>query len=203
MLLSQYDTSKMLYNLNLLPERRQVIDFWPELQAFEEFRDVIDNDIKLSFLLADIESPFLKIKDPSLRLQAMFEALEIGLKAPKNQEYFNHILDYKLPRVNACCARYLHLLNNHEYTYWWNLNQLYYNTLMKEMGKPMSTTDDLDAYVNRNLKIQEKAEKIIKILKEKEAILFNDAALKRAIVNAEMQKIRTYPEMHAQENSVF
>lgn len=197
----EYDFSKCHYNISVVSSGG-LLKAYPELNAFEEFVAAHnDNEIKIVVCLADENSPFLKIKEYKLKVIAIFDYLEMSLKNKKNEELFNEILLYTSDRIFAMCGAYLQMQNNHNFTYWWNTNQLYYS-LMNEMGKPMGKNDNVSHYVDRKLKIQKQADPIKNDLEKIEAELFADSKMKMAIAKSKLTKLRTYAEMHAESNTV-
>lgn len=200
----EYDFSLCMYDISV---KGDLLKIYPELNAYEEFVAAHnDNEIKIALLISDEGSPFLKVKDFKQKLLSIFDLLEISLKNDKGKQLFNEILNYANERIAAMCGLFLELQNNHDFTYWWNTNQLYYS-LMSEMGKPREKDKDgklepIKDYVDRKLKIQKQAEPIKSDLLNVEAELFSDSKMKASIAKAKIKKIRTYAEMFADENSV-
>lgn len=198
----EYDFSKCHYDISVVSSGG-LLKSYPELNAYEEFVAAHnDNEIKISICLTDENSPFLKVKEYKQKLIAIFEYFDMPLKNKKNNDLFNEILNYTNQRIFGMCGVYLQMQNNHNFTYWWNTNQLYYS-LMNEMGKPMGKNEDVSKYVDRKLKIQKQAEPIKSDLQDIEADLFSDSKMKMAIAKSKLTKMRTYPEMHAEENTVI
>lgn len=199
---SDFDLSKCLIDFSKIKPGQRMIEAFPELSAFPEFKLVQEDKwIKVAILLSDFDSPFLKIKDNELRLRAIYDYVEIGLKTQKNQEEFQEVLEYKHIIVIDCCSRYLQMQNNHDFASWWSSNLLYYE-LIKEKNAPKSPGDSIDVYTNRKLKIEDNLERILVRIKEKEAMLFKDSKMRMAIARSQVQKIKTYPEQMAEENTV-
>lgn len=205
--MADYDFSKCMYDITV-PMPKGMVAAYPELSSYEEITAAHnDNEIKISLMLTDAGSPFLKVKVLKEKLVAIFSYLDIPLKNAKNKLLFDSVLNYDNDRVFAMCGLFLQMQNNHEFTYWWNTNQLYYS-LMTEMGKPRvklqdGSQEEITRYVDRKLKIQKQADPIKNDLLKIEAEIFSDSKMKMAIAKSKLRLTRTYPEMHADENSVF
>lgn len=199
----EFDTSKCTYDVAKISKHQKIIEVYPELSAYDEFMAAEnDNEIKIAILLSDFESPFVKIKDVKQKTIAIFKYLEIPLTGSRMNDLFEKVVNYQHERIFAICASYLQIQNNHDFTHWWNLNQLYYS-LMAEMGKPRGKEEDVSRYVDRNLKIQKQSEPIKNDLLKIEAELFSDSKMKMAIARSKITQKRNYAEMYADQNSVI
>jgi len=196
--MSKYDLSRCVIDYTLVPDRTRVLEFYPELSAYPEFKNATDNEIKIAISIADINSPFIKIKEPVLRLNALFEFLDIGLKNPKTQELYDQTLNYTHPRVIPACCRVIQIINNHDYAIWWTLNLSFYD-LQKESAIPRATNETTAKYVDTKSSITNQMDKIGEKLKTYEARLFNDVKLKQALVDNELKKISFFPEKMAEQ----
>lgn len=194
---SNYDLSKCYIDITRVPNRTRVIEFFIELAAYPEFRDISDEEIRIAFLISDIESPFIKIKEPTMRLTALFEFLDIGLKTLPKKELFKQVLDYKHDRIFKACSRVIQLINNHDYAIWWTLNMAFYD-LQKESSTPKGTNEDTSKYVATKTAITQQMSKISEQLKTLEARLFGDVKMKQAVVDQELKKISFWPEKMAE-----
>lgn len=198
---SSYDFSKCMYDISG-PVRGGLLKAFPELSAYEEISNAHDdNEIKIALLITDEGSPFLKVKDLKQKLLAIFDYLEIALNNDRSKLLFNEVLNYTNERIAAMCGLFLQMQNNHDFTYWWNTNQLYYS-LMNEMGKPKGKDEDVGKYVNRKLAIQKQAEPIKNDLMNIEANIFSDSKMKAAIAKSKLRLTRSYAEMFAEDNAV-
>ena len=193
-----YSFDNCLINFTLVPKGVRLINFFPELSAYQEFINVkSDNDIKIAIALADIESPFRKIREPELRLKALFEFLDIGLSNKITQNYFTSILDYtNVPVYDAAC-RYIQMINHHDYSIWWTLNVSFY-TLQKSSIKPQAKDETDKQFVDNKIKVTTEMDRIGIKLKEYEARIFGDTRLKQKAVEAELRRIAYYPEQFAE-----
>lgn len=197
-----YDFSSCMYDFTKCPPNVKLRDFFPQLAVYDEFNTPFDREIKIAICLSDFDSPFIRVTEVDIKLKSIFEFLEIGLKTKANIEFYDGIYSFTNSRLGGMCARYIQLQNNHDYSHWWTLNQLYYD-LQKEATKPKEASETITSYVTKKLNIQKQMGSFTKELKELEAGLFNDTKLKRSIVHAELEKkIRLYPEMMAVENQV-
>lgn len=192
-----YDFSKCMYDPTTPGELLKV---YPEFSVYEEFRAAeSDNEIRIMIMITDAESPFRKVKDINQKVIGVCEFLKIDLSVEENKKLFDSIVSYTNERIFPMCGVYLQMQNNHNFTYWWNTNQLYY-ALMNEMGKPMSKNEKAGDYVRRNLQIQKQAEPILNDLLTIEASLFADSKMKAAIAKSKLKLTRTYAEMYSEEN---
>lgn len=196
-MVGNYDMSNCLIDFTTCSPGVKLIDQFPELSAFPEFRDASDQEIRIGIALADINSPFLKIKDVKMRITALFEFLEIGIKTLTNQELFREVELYKHKRIIPAACRYIQLQNNHDYASWWSLNMAFYE-LQRESTEPRKESEDRKKYVREKAEISTEMDRISAKLKQYEASLFKDVRMKQAAVEAELQKIYTYPEKHAE-----
>lgn len=199
---TEFDLSKCMIDISKVKPGQKMIEAFPELSVYVEFNSVQDDNwIKLAILLADLDSPFLKIKENDLRVRAIFDFLEIGMKTPKALEYFDRVLNYKHEAVFDCCSKYLQMQDNDSFASWWSSKILYYE-LIKEKNKPKESGDSIDVYINRKFKIDDNLEKIAERIRVKEVLLFKDTKMRRAVANAELKKIKTYPEKFAEEDGI-
>lgn len=198
-MVGHYSMEDCLINFSLCPSGKKLIDHFPELSAFPEFVDVRnDNEIKIAIALADINSPFMKIKDLDMRVTALFEFLDIGLKTPNNKKFFKEVVDYKQKEVIAAACRYIQLQNNHDYASWWSLNMAFYE-LQRESTRTRGENEDRTKYVSSKVAISNEMDRISAKLKDYEAVLFRDIKMKQAAVEKELIKIYTYPEKYAEK----
>lgn len=197
---TDFDLSKCLIDFSILKPGQKMVQAFPELSVYPEFKVQDDNWIKIAILLADFDSPFLKIKEHDLKVRAIFDFLDIGLKTQKAKEYYDQVLDYKHEAIYACCSRYLQMQDNDAFASWWSSKVMYYE-LVKEKNKPKEQADSIDTYINRKIKIDNHMETVSKRIQDKELLLFKDSKFRRAVAQAELKKITTYPEMFAQDQA--
>lgn len=198
-----YDMSKCLIDFTTCPSNVRLVEHFPQLSAYPEFKNIFDdNEIRIAIAISDIESPFIKIRENELRLQALFEFLDIGLKTIQKKEFFNQVLEYKHPRIFPACSRYIQMINNHDFASWWMLNVAFYD-LHKESIKPREKDQELRSYVRAKSDVAQEMDKISTKLKDYEARLFRDTRMKQAVVELELKKIVTFPEMLAEEFNGF
>lgn len=202
-MVGNYDLSGCLVDFTSAPAGVKLTDHFPELSAFEEFVNTVDdNEIRVAIAISDIESPFLKIKENEMRLKALFDFLGIGLKTMKNREFFDEVLNYRHKRVIAACCRHIQRQNNHAFASWWSLNMAFYD-LQKESTKPRDKDQDVLKYVNGKAMLAKEMDAIASKLADYEARIFRDTKMKQAIVDMELQKIVTYPEMFAEKHQGY
>lgn len=197
-----YDLSKCMINIEEVKPGQRMVEAFPILYNFPEFKRVQqDKFIKIAILISDFKSPFIRIKDPKIKVESVFDFLELGLNTKSAQKEFEDIYLFRHETVIDCCCRYIQMQNEHEFSSWWSQNLLYYE-LQRENSKPRGKDEDINVYTNRKIRIDESLEKIGKKLQEKESILFGDASMKKAIALSLLNKIKTYPEMLAMEDTI-
>jgi hypothetical protein len=196
-----HDLSKLYIKLDGLDNSRSLLDQYSELSAFPEFRNALnDDEIKIAILSADIDSPFVRIRDRETMLKSIFEHLNIPIKTQEQTEFFNEILHYKQIRIMGCWIRYIQMIHDTDWTDWVMMQQTY-NFLLFEAQKPQTKEENTDKYLDRRIKIQNNIKKIGADLKAIEAKLFPDSKAAREVALYENKKIKTYAEAYAQENS--
>lgn len=204
--MSVLDFSNCMYDLSKVGKNERITEVFPELQNYDEIIKASDSEIRIAFALADFNSPVVRIKDITQRFKILFEYLDIDLKIVANKALFESLSEWTNVNIANVASAYLFMQNNHDFTHWWNLNQLFYS-LMQEMGKPRQKIDgeleDINKYVKRQLDIQKQSNPIKSELQGIEANLFSDAKMRMAVAKSKLTKIRTYSEMHAVENSVI
>lgn len=193
----KFDTSECYFNPSRFGGDTKIQDVYPESSAYTEFLSP-EEDIKIAILLSDFKSPFLKIKDHKQKVQMIFKFLGINTKTGRYKKVLEDIEDFRDRSIYPLCAIYIQIQNNEEFSYWWNLSQLYYE-LMAEMGRPREQGESLDRNVNMKLKIQKQADEIKETLSDCSVNLFGTSEMKMAVARAKLEKTRTYPEMHAEQ----
>src|SRR5690348_14384786 len=91
--MSNYDLSKLYIRIDLCPEGEKLTNHFPELGAFSEFLVCDEDRIRIAILTADIDSPFVRIKDREAMIQAIFQYLDIDIE--KNESQFKDIVKYR------------------------------------------------------------------------------------------------------------
>lgn len=200
--MSAHDFSKCLYDITVVPNKTTVIEFYSELASYQEFNAINDIEMRIAICISDIESPFIKIKEPRIRLNTIFEFLGINLNELYNQELYSEVLNYSNEKIISACCRLIQQINNHDYSIWWTLNLSFYD-LQKESAKPKDDSDTTKNYVSTKIAITTEMNRIGEKLKDLEARLFSDTKLKQRIVDQELRKISLYPERMAQDFQGF
>lgn len=195
---ANYNFENCLIDISKVSGKVRMIDFYPELSAYPEFVNVHnDNEIKIAIAISDMQSPFLKIKDPTMRIKSLFEYLDIGLKTKMNQEFFDRVLNYTDPVVFPACGRYIQMLNNHDFAAWWSLNIAYYG-LVQESIKPMKADGDARKHATEAAALSNQMDAMATKLKTYELRLFSDARMKQKVVDEQLKKISFFPEKYSE-----
>lgn len=195
-----HDFSKCFIDISLPPKGVNLVDFFDELASFDEFKIATNDEIKIAICTSDIESPFLKTKDRTAMLTAVFAFLDIEL--PENTEFFNEVLEYKNKKVLDCLSRYLQILHDIDWTEWVSTKQTH-DVLTFESNRPKEEGENIDNYVKRKVNIQNHLKKIGQDLKLIEAKIFPDSKAAREVSLNETRRIKTYAERFAQPRSVI
>lgn len=198
-----HDLSKCLIDISLCPKGENLIDYFIELSSFQEFKDATNDEISIAILTSDTDSPFLKTKDRDAMLRSIFNYL--NLKIEDNKEFFDQVFQYKHNKVTGCWARYLNMQHDIDFTEWLMTKQTY-DFLMFEANRPKGDKEgeeeSYDKYLARRIKVQSELKKIGDQLKQIEIKIFPESKLARVIAMSESKKIKTYPEMYAQDRRV-
>lgn len=201
----QYDFSKCLYDIAAVPRGTALCDYYPAIKDFEEFSSpLLDREQRIAIAISDFKSPFVRM-DHELRVQKIFEMLDIGLKALSTKTLYDEVIKFSNEQVNKCIAQYLMMQANHEFSLWFS-NLLAFYQLMDEHRKPIkyvgASETEINNAMNRKRLLSKEAATMKGNLVDQEAFLFGDTRTKQAVTSVLIKKLRTYPEMHAEENSV-
>jgi len=191
-----------LIDFTLCPKDTPLTVFFPELKAFPEFTNCLDdNEIKIAIATTDMDSPCMRITDRESMLKSLFGFLKIPLITDKDQEFFDKVFYYKHERIAAAKARYTQMQHVTDWAQWLAVLETF-TFLIFESNRPKENDESTDKYVARRVRIKEDLKKTGRDLKELEAIIFPDSKTAREIALNEAKKIRTYPEMYAQDRQV-
>lgn len=200
---AKFDLSNCLVDFTLCPKGVKLTEHFPELTAFEEFTNVLnDNELRIAFAISDLNSPFLKIKEVDIRIKSLFEFLDIGLKTQANRELFDQVVTYRHKRIIDACCRHIQRQNNHVYASWWTLNIAFYD-LQREAAMPRKTGSDAVSGAKEKSFFALEMDKVAKKLAEYEPQIFKDFRLKQAAVDRELIKLVTFPEKFAEAHPGF
>lgn len=196
-----FDLSKLYIDFSQCPKDKKLLDFFEELSAFDEFISTENEDIiKMAILTADMESPFLKIKDRKTMIKSVFDFLKIDLNQTDNRTLFNDIVFYKDPGYLNCFGRYLMIYHDIDWTEYQSTKQTH-DVLTMDSMRPMEKDEDLARFVDRKDKVRKMLKATGEELRKLEAKVFPDGKAAREIALNESKKIRTYAEKYAQDNS--
>lgn len=201
---SKFTFEKCFIDFTKCPKGVKLIDHFPSLSAFPEFRAVKDdNEIKIAIAISDIESPLVRINDRESMLTSLFEFLDVSIESPKGKKLFNDVFYYQHERISFCKARYLQMLHNTDWTEWVTANDTF-TYLTFESVKPQKADETDEAYMKKRVKIKQDLRNTGKDLKELEAIIFPDSKSAREAALVEAKKgIVSYPEKYAVDRQVI
>lgn len=196
-----FDLSKLYINFEECPSDTKLVDFFPELSAFSEFRNAQhDNEIKIAILTGDNESPFTRIKDRETMLNSIFDYLKIPLDTTPQKQFFKEILAYRHSRIKDCWIRYIQIIHDTDFTDWLMMQETY-NFLLFQSKIERKADENEDKYLDRRLKIQTNIKKIGADLKALEIKLYPDSKAAREASLSENIKISLYAEKYAESNT--
>lgn len=198
------DCSRLLCDFTLCPKGTKLIDFFPELGVFQEFRQQQDeNIIKIAILTSDADSPFWKMRgDREVMIRSIFEFLEIGTLNKIGQEFFQKVLTFKHEGVAECWCAYLQMQYHLDFSEWAITKQTY-DMLLSESNRARGESEDIVSYANWRMKLRDHLHRLADELKKLDAILFKDSKMARPVAMAEVKKIKNYPEKYATKGSIF
>lgn len=196
-----YDLSNLYIDFTLCPPDIKLIDNFGELSAFEEFLSTEDeNIIKVAILTADMESPFLKIKDRKTMIKSIFEYLSIDVTKKEQKSLYDEIVGYKNSHYLDCFGRYLMIYHDIDWTEYQSTKQTH-DILTMDSMRGMGKDEDLAKFVDRKDKVRKMLKATGEELRRLEAKIFPDSKSAREVAMNEAKKIRTYAERYAEENT--
>jgi hypothetical protein len=195
-----YSLEKCAINFTLCPEDKLLIDFFPELSAFEEFQNPKQEYIKIAICACDPDSPFIRIKDRELMLSSIFDFLNIQVKTKSEKDFYTEVLEYENDPVLECISAYLRFVHDIDWTEYQTTKQTY-DVLVVEAHRKKSKQEEIDDYVDRRVKVHGHLKKIGTDLKALEAKIFPDSRAARAVNLLKNKKIITYAEKYSEENT--
>jgi len=196
-----FDLSKLYIDFSLCEPNESILTRFPELSAFSEFRNANnDNEIKISILTGDNESPFTRIKDRETMLTSIFDFLEIPRQTTLQKEFYSQVLAYRHTRIMDCWIRYIQIIHDTDFTDWLMMQETY-NFLLFQSKIPRKTDENEDKYLDRRLKIQANIKKIGADLKALEIKLYPDSKAAREASLNENIKISLFAEKHAEDST--
>lgn len=196
-----YNLDQCYLDFTKCPPGTKLIDHFPELSPFKEFTEAeSENHIKIAIATADLESPFIKMKDRESMLLALFSFLNITTETTEEKKFFNDVLNYKHTGYLDCFGRYLQIYHDIDWTEYQGTKQTH-DVLTMEANRPREDKETIDQFVKRRVNIQNHLKDIGKDLKRLEAKIFPDSRAAREVAMNETRKIKTYAEMYGQDNT--
>ncbi len=193
--MSTYNLDGLYVKIQECPEGVKLVDHFPELGAFNEFLVCDEDRIKIAILSADIDSPFVRIKDRETMLRAIFEHLCINVDFEK--KLFQDILLYKDELTAFAWLRYLQVLHETDFINWQIAKKDFEFFLLKANEKQGDETD-LQYYKKRN-EIRERIKELGREVRSIEAIIFPDSkAAREAALADSRRKVKLYPESYSE-----
>jgi len=196
-----FDLSKLYIDFTLCPADEKLVGFFAELSAFDEFLNTEDeNIIKIAILTADMESPFLKIRDRKTMIKSAFDFLNIKTEDQESTQLFNEIVEYKNANYLDCFGRYLMIYHDIDWTEYQSTKQTH-DILTMDSMRSIQKDEDLVKFVDRKDKVRKMLKATGEELRKLEAKIYPDSRAAREIAMNEAKKIRTYAEKYAESNT--
>lgn len=194
-----YDLSKCFVDISTLAPGEKLFEKFPEVFAFSEFMECTEDMIKIAILLGDIDSPFVRIKERDVMVQAIFDYLNIDRR--QNQAMFERIIAYRHPKIMGAWLRYLYVLHETDFTDWSLCRKDHDFFLMQANEAKLDKESDLN-YYKRRVEIRERVSELGKEMRRIEAKLFPDSkAAREAAIIENSLKIKLWAEMYAEQNT--
>jgi len=196
-----YKMNNCLVDFTTCPKGTKLVNFFPELGSFKEFTNVENEDIiRVAISTADMESPFLRIKDRETMIRSLFGFLGISITTEEEVAFYESILEYKNTEYLDCFGRYLMILHDIDWTEYQSTKQTH-DVLTMDNMRPKGETENIDAFVKRRVNSQSHLKNIGQDLKKLEAKIFPDSRAAREFAINEAKKITTYAERFAESNT--
>lgn len=199
-----YDFSECYIDLGQIQPGHKATDVFPELRGLPEFKSSTHwYEFVVVACIADVQSPFRDIKDPSTKLDQIFDYWDLSKTNKKHMEFYESVLKFSDERIRNMICCYLKMLGSHIWTSYFGLYQTFYQ-LNGRLMKPLPPDDrEAEKATTQKLAIQKQIDDIAQKLGNYESSLFGDDRLKKLLINQELTKIVSYPERHATQNSVI
>lgn len=196
-----HDLSKLYIDFSKAPKGVSLVNHFSELGSFSEFVSTKnENIIKTAILTADMESPFLKIKDRKTMIRSIFEFLGLSLDGKPTKELYNEIVEYKNTHYLDCFGRYLMIYHDIDWTEYQSTKQTH-DILTMDSMRPREKEEDLAKFVDRKDKVRKMLKDTGDELRKLEAKIFPDSKAAREISMNEAKRIHTYAEKYAENNT--
>lgn len=198
-----YDLSKLYINFTTVPKGVKISSHFAELAPFREFTECDDTRIKIAILSADVDSPFVRIKDRETMMRSIFEELDIDLSKVQNQSFLQDCISYQDPKYLFAWVKYLNILHETDFTNW-NLAKKDYDFYLFKANERQGDTESDLQYMKRRKESREQVKTLGDEVKSIEAKIFPDSkAAREAAVAEARKKIELYAESYAEPYSYY
>lgn len=199
-----FDCSKLLIPFLNCPKGTKLVDYFPELSAYEEFTQQQDeNTIRIAILTSDADSPFWKLRgDREIMIKTIFEFLDIGMLNLMGQQLYQKVVDYKHEGVVKCWSAYLQMQYNIDFTDWAITKQTY-DMLIGESTRQKEPEEKMEMYANWRVKIRGQIKNLGDELKKIEPLVFKDSKMAQPVAMEEVKKIKNYAEKYGRKFEGF
>lgn len=192
------DGSDMKYNPSATAKGQKMIDLYPDLLDYKEYKDPSDDKLlRIAFWATDEKSPFLKKDRDNYenRIKAIF--MHEGIV---DDGLMENIIFNKDKKYSTIVNRFFTQVDNLAYGIWSNM---LFNFHM--IGIALRATPDMNnltAEMEKRAKLQKQQADLLENLVAYESQIFTDAGT-RKILRKEVSKIITIPERYAAEKQVI
>lgn len=190
--MNEYDLTGLYISIDHDADK-SFVENTAELSCFKEFVDAGDQISKIAILSGDIDSPFVRIKDRSAMMEAIFEYLNIN-----NPVLLVDIIAYKNELYVQAWVKYLFILNEIEFTNWLLAKKDYEYFLFKS-NQPQAEGESDEKYLKKRNDYRKTISDLGESVKSIEGKIFPDSKAAREAALAESRKkIKLYAESYSQ-----
>lgn len=192
------DGSEMKYNPSALEEGQKMIDLYPQLLDYKEYKNPSDDKLlRIAFWATDEKSPFLKKERDNYenRIRAIF--MHEGIV---DDGLMESIVLNKEPKYSAIVNRFFTQIDNLAYGIWSNM-LFNFHMIGIALRRPPDL-DSLTAEMDKRAKLQNQQAELLEKLVAYESQIFSDMGT-RKILREEVSKIITIPEKYSLEKQVI
>jgi hypothetical protein len=160
---SDKDFEGMLFQVNRIPDNKNLFKYIPVLASYPEFKVELVEDLKpiaklfkYIAMVYDINSPFFK-HEVNIAKRKIAVAKYVGYDIStdgKFDPYIEEVMRCKVPAVTPMIIRYVRMHNNHKYSLLVAIEEQYYNFLTK-LASGEAKTSEIETIMKMEKQIQE------------------------------------------------
>lgn len=188
-----YDISKLYIKIDEHKEGESFVESTAELSSFKEFIEAGDTISKIAILSTDVDSPFVRIKERSVMMKAIFDFLLVN-----DEKLLKDIIEYKNELFVNCWVKYLYILNEIDFTDWMLAKKDYEYFLLKSTEEQGKDEPD-EKYLKKRNQYRTTISDLGATVKNLESKIFPDSkAAREASLAESKRKIKLYCEMYSE-----